>query len=53
MWQGELDNLVFPATAHYLARRLPHCELTLYPDEGHISTIVNRAEEIVGALIVK
>ncbi|NJN97803.1 MAG: alpha/beta hydrolase [Anaerolineales bacterium] len=53
VWQGELDNLVFPVTAHYLARRLPHCELTLYPNEGHISTIVNRAEEIVGALIVK
>ena len=51
VWQGERDNLVYPATARYLAGRLSNCSLTLYPEDGHISTIVNRAEEIVGALL--
>lgn len=53
VWQGELDNLVYPATARYLAERLPNGVLTLYPGEAHLSTVVNRTEEIVSALITE
>jgi pimeloyl-ACP methyl ester carboxylesterase len=53
VWQGELDNLVYPATARYLAERLPNGVLTLYPGEAHLSTVINRAEEIVDALIAE
>lgn len=53
IWQGELDNLVYPTTARYLAERLPNGVLTLYPGEAHLSTVINRAEEIVGALIAE
>lgn len=51
LWQGELDTLVYPATARYLAGRLPQGLLTLYPDEAHISTLINQAEEIVSILL--
>jgi pimeloyl-ACP methyl ester carboxylesterase len=53
LWQGELDNLVFPATARYLAERLPNGVLHLCPGEAHLSTVINRAEEIVGTLIAE
>jgi pimeloyl-ACP methyl ester carboxylesterase len=53
VWQGELDTLVYPATARYLAEKLPNGVLTLYPGEAHLSTVVNRAEEIVVALIAE
>jgi pimeloyl-ACP methyl ester carboxylesterase len=50
LWHGELDNLAYPAGARALAAQLPDCELVLYPEESHVSTVLNRAEEIVAAL---
>jgi hypothetical protein len=29
-----------------LAQALPHCTATFYPDEGHLSTFVNHAQDI-------
>jgi pimeloyl-ACP methyl ester carboxylesterase len=50
LWQGERDPLMPTAAAHLLAQALPHCTATFYPNEGHLSTFVNHAQEIWKAL---
>lgn len=50
LWHGELDTQI-PATAvRSLAQRLTTCKPTYYPNEGHISLIVNRGKDILTAL---
>lgn len=53
MWHGEVDDQVKVAQARESVMRLPHCHATFYPNEGHVSTIVNHASEIVAALTEK
>jgi pimeloyl-ACP methyl ester carboxylesterase len=48
--QGEQDRLMPTAATHLLAQALPHCTATFYPNEGHLSTFVNYAQEIWKAL---
>ena len=50
IWQGDEDTFCYPAAARYMAGRLPNCKATFCPGEGHFSTIVNRAEEILQTL---
>jgi pimeloyl-ACP methyl ester carboxylesterase len=50
LWHGERDNQVPIAQGRAVAERLPHCQAVYYPDEGHISLIVNRAQDILRAL---
>lgn len=50
LWHGERDNQVPVAMGREVARRLPSCKATYYPDDGHISVIARHAEEIVKAL---
>jgi pimeloyl-ACP methyl ester carboxylesterase len=35
LWQGDADTSVLPALAEELARKLPHCQATVLPGEGH------------------
>jgi pimeloyl-ACP methyl ester carboxylesterase len=35
LWQGDADTSVLSAPAEELAYKLPHCQLTLLPGEGH------------------
>lgn len=35
LWQGDTDTSVLPALAEELAHKLPHCQMTLLPGEGH------------------
>ncbi len=49
-WHGGRDRHVPIAMARAVANRLAGCHPTYYPDEGHISLIANRGEEIVKAL---
>lgn len=51
LWQGEVDVNVPLSMGRYQARAIPNCQATFYPDEGHLSLIVNRIEEIFGALL--
>jgi pimeloyl-ACP methyl ester carboxylesterase len=51
LWHGQLDRDVPVAIGRALAERLVHCHATFYPDEGHISLIVNRGDEIVTTLM--
>lgn len=50
LWQGEEDTFCYPEMARYMAEQLPDCRATFCPGEGHFSTIVNRAEEILSTL---
>jgi len=50
LWQGEQDRVMPAAAARMLAEALPHCTATFYPDEGHLSTFVNHAQDIWKAL---
>lgn len=50
LWQGEEDTLCYPAMGRYIAERLPNCRATFCPGEGHLSTVVNRADEIIRTL---
>ncbi len=50
LWHGEEDHLIPPAVGRYIAKRLPNCQATFCPGEGHYSTAVNRAREIIGTL---
>jgi pimeloyl-ACP methyl ester carboxylesterase len=49
LWHGELDNVVPVAFGRHVAGRIPDCRATFYPDEGHFSIAIRRADEIVGA----
>jgi len=51
LWHGELDRDVPAAMGRALAERLAQCRVTFYPDEGHISLIVNHHDEIVATLM--
>ncbi|OGO50594.1 MAG: hypothetical protein A2148_04950 [Chloroflexi bacterium RBG_16_68_14] len=50
LWQGEQDKNVPPSMGRYQAGAIPNCRATFYPDEGHISLVVDHMEEILGSL---
>lgn len=50
LWHGELDQFVPVAMARAIADGIPGCRVTYFPNEGHISLIVNRAPDILNAL---
>jgi len=50
IWQGAEDVNVPPAMAHYLARTIPHCQLHMIPNEGHVMYL-NHWPEIVAFLL--
>jgi pimeloyl-ACP methyl ester carboxylesterase len=47
IWQGGLDNVVLPASAKYMASRLPNHTLHLIPDAGHLTIIARYAEAML------
>lgn len=51
LWHGELDKEIPIAIAQEVAGELTQCKATYYPGEGHISVIVNHAQEILKVLI--
>ena len=46
LWHGEKDRIVPPEMGRYLARSIPNCRATFYPNEGHFSIILNRICDI-------
>lgn len=50
LWFGGADLTVPPAMGHYLARALPRSEARHYPEEGHLSIVLNRRAEILNRL---
>ncbi len=51
LWQGELDSLVFPAAAKYMASKLPNHTLHFIPDAGHLTVITRHAEDVLRELL--
>ncbi|TMB96046.1 MAG: alpha/beta hydrolase [Chloroflexi bacterium] len=51
VFHGEADSLAFPETARYVSGRLPNCQLHLYPGDGHIATVINRADDVIKTLL--
>ncbi len=51
LWHGERDVDAPPAMGRWMARTVPSSRARFFPDEGHISLIVSRAEEILRALV--
>ena len=50
LWHGELDQNIPIAMARYMARTIPNCQATFYPDEGHLSVFWKNAEDIIRLL---
>ena len=51
LFQGEKDHILPAADARLLARALPQCQATFYPDDGHFSTFVNHVKDIWKILV--
>jgi len=51
MWQGEKDVDAPPVMARYMNSTIPDSKITFYPEEGHLSVLVNHLEEILTTLI--
>jgi pimeloyl-ACP methyl ester carboxylesterase len=49
LWYGEQDASVSPAVGQYLAEQMPHAQLTVMPDAGHL-LIYSHWGEILAAL---
>lgn len=50
LWHGELDQQISAAQARVNVARLPRCEATYFPNDAHVSTLVNHAEDVVRRL---
>jgi len=50
LWYGEADRIVPVDMGYHLADRLPTAEAAFYPDLGHVSTVAENDDAIVGAL---
>jgi fermentation-respiration switch protein FrsA (DUF1100 family) len=53
LWHGEQDTTVPVAMGRCLAAALRQCRARFYPDEGHFSLPVRRAEEILATLAAR
>lgn len=51
LWHGEVDQNAPLAVGRYLADAIPNSERHFYAGEGHLSLIVNHAEEILSVLV--
>ena len=51
LWFGGQDVNVPPAAGRYLAAALPRSEARFYPEEGHVSLLFNRYEDILTGLL--
>ena len=51
IWHGELDNNVSVEIGKYYASRIPNCEAFYFPEEAHLSLLVNKIEQILGNLV--
>lgn len=50
LFHGDQDRIMHVGPARRLARALENCAATFYAGEGHFSVLVNRADELMGAL---
>lgn len=51
LWYGGQDCNVPPAMGRYLESVIPDAKMNFYPQEGHLSLLVNHADEIITTLL--
>lgn len=51
IWHGGQDHNASPAMGRYLEENIINSTMNYYPEEGHISLIVNHAEDIIKKLV--
>jgi pimeloyl-ACP methyl ester carboxylesterase len=51
LWHGEDDTLFPPAMGRYLARAIPDCRATFFPNEGHFSLLSGHVDEVLTVLV--
>lgn len=49
LWHGARDSLVPITMGRAIAARLPHCQATFYPEDGHFSVLINHLGDILAA----
>jgi pimeloyl-ACP methyl ester carboxylesterase len=50
LWHGEADVIIPPAMGRLLAKQIPNCHATFYPDDGHLSLPFKRFRAILMGL---
>ena len=50
LFHGDQDQIMHVGPVRTMARTLKRCAATFHPGEGHFSVLVNRAEDLIGAL---
>jgi pimeloyl-ACP methyl ester carboxylesterase len=50
IWHGEKDRIMPADPVRVLAQRLGDCRANFYPEDGHFSVLINRADELLAAL---
>lgn len=51
LWHGVRDRNVPVECGHYIAKTVPQCTPTFYPDDAHLSVPINHQQEILSALV--
>ncbi|MEW6232801.1 MAG: alpha/beta hydrolase [Chloroflexota bacterium] len=51
LWHGEMDTMCPINMGRYIARAIPDCRAEFFPQEGHISLIVNHYEELLRTVV--
>lgn len=52
LYHGGNDRHTPPAMAKYMAARIPDASLKVYPEDGHLSVLVNCAAEVFSDFVV-
>ena len=50
LWHGEADDLAPAQLAHYIAERIPNCQATFFPGEGHTDPLTRHIHDIMASL---
>jgi len=51
IWHGESDTMCPVSMGRYLADKIPNSQAKFFPEEGHISLIINHYEELLGDMV--
>lgn len=50
LWHGEADDLAPARLAHHLVDRIPNCQATFYPGEGHTDPLTRHIHDIMDSI---
>jgi pimeloyl-ACP methyl ester carboxylesterase len=53
LWHGEMDNMVPVSMGRYVANTIPDCRAKFFPEDGHLSMMINHFEEVLATMIAQ